>query len=119
MHAQIYDAVWAAGYEPWVQIKNQLFYTDGKRIGSLSWNNMTGIHVSAVWKPHPRYGTGAATMRKDVSEYSLREAFILADIYEQRHGIRKWRSWEEFHNSCDFMKQYKLAERSSSLDNIT
>ena len=79
------------------------YLTDGDRIAYVQWSACR-VSTSSVHVPSRENGTGFH-LQDDISEQSIRDA-LSCTVPSWAHGtVRKWKNWEEFHNSSAFNRE--------------
>lgn len=85
-------------------------YTDGTRIAYCQWGERAyGMRVATVHKPNRATGTGFV-ISETIDVQSLTAAInCIAPSWASRSdaaSVKKWKDWDEFHNSNQWHRQY-------------
>lgn len=79
------------------------YLTDGKRIAYVQWSdyrtNTCSVHMSSS-----ENGTGFH-IQDDISEQSILDALNCIRPNWANGTVRKWKDWEQFHNSSAFNRE--------------
>ena len=84
------------------------FYTDGENIGYAQWTSHDP-GVSSVHKPCKSAGT-SYSISDQINKATLAQALhTTCPDWDSGnwHNIKKWKNWDEYHNSSNWTKQYK------------
>lgn len=97
----VIDTVAAMGFDVYQSEKPEwrtyLYFTDGKRIGYLQNDRLTGITLTTVNKPCRECGTGFRVVEfSDLSRAALEQAFVIAPWWGSARGVVKYKNIEEF-----------------------
>jgi hypothetical protein len=88
----------------------QVFFTDGKNIGSAS-EYFSGITFSSVHKPCKECGTGFRMSDEFAPKEDFKNAFYFAPNWatsQQMKAIKKYASWDEYLNKNTILKYYEI-----------
>lgn len=105
--ANVIAALIAEGFDVYQREGEWAYFTDGTRIGHVQWSNGT-IEFYSVHKPDPYLGTGFGVEYDDAEPIRVGALRALSHSSGFRGIIpRKWKDWNEFHNSSDWHKGYR------------
>lgn len=116
---EIVDAIHAEGFDVYMRQARDTwaYFTDGKRIGYVQFDRMSGLNISTAHVPNRQSGTGFRVDRRTngpITRQDMEDAFAFCPAWaraDERASVVKWRDWDHFHNHDGFSRDYVKIEK--------